>query len=155
MASGNSDIAELVAARLGQAARITTLVENRIRPQHLKKKEALPAITYETVTTDDFYHLQGAAGEAQTRIQIDSYGATRREANQVAFLVNDVLSGLGGVWLGEDDAGDDRVFVSEITRDNKYDRDDPPEPGSDVFRYRRVQDYLVTHTEPVPTLSLE
>lgn len=152
MASADSDIAELVAKRLRQANRLTTLVDNRIRPQHLKKGEELPAITYETVNTEDFYHLQGAAGEAQTRIQFDCYGATRREANQVAFIVNDVLSGLGGAWLGE---GEDRVFVSEITRDNKYDRDDPPEPGGDDFRYRRVQDYVATHTDPVPTLSLE
>lgn len=155
MSSAGSDIAELVAQRLGKAQRLTTLVANRIRPEVLKPKEQIPAITYETINVDDFYHLGGAAGEAQTRIQIDSYGRTRREANQVAFIVNDVLSGLGGVWLGEEGPADDRVFVSEITRDNRYDRRDPPTSGSDDFRYRRVQDYLVTHTEPQPTLSLE
>lgn len=147
-----SDIADLLVQRLLAARQVTTLVGDRIRPDVLPIGDTLPAIRYETITRASEYHLGGASGTATSRVQFDAYGRTRREANALANAVNDVLSGLGGVTLGDDD---DQVRVFDLTRDNDYTRVDPPTAGSDAYRYRRVQDYEITHTEPVPSLTLE
>lgn len=147
-----SDIAELLAARLRQVGPLTTLVANRIRPDVIAQGETLPAVRYKTVADTSWYTLEGAAGEASTRVQFDAYGATRREANLVAHLINQALSGLAGVTLGE---GDDVVEISDCVRDNKFDAIDPPPAGSDQYRRRRVQDYVVVHTEPVPSLTID
>lgn len=147
-----SDIADLIAQRLLEAKQVTTLCAARIRPDALPIGDPLPAIRYETITRVSDYHLAGAAGTAASRVQFDAVAATRREANALANAINDVLSGLGGVTLGADD---DQQSVYDITRDNDYTRVDQPTAGGDSYRYRRVQDYQITHSEPVPSLELQ
>lgn len=145
------DIAELLADRLASARQVTTLVGDRIRPNVLDQNDRLPAIRYETSYCDTDYSLAGESGSASTRIKIDAFGATRREANLVAQAAHDVLGGLSQITLGEDEQA---AHVFDCQRVNSYDQTDQPVRGGDV-RYRRVQEYQVAHTILVPSLELE
>ncbi|MBA3485191.1 MAG: hypothetical protein H0T51_25630 [Pirellulales bacterium] len=144
------DIGELVTQhRLLKAQQLTTEVGDRINPDVLPQGEPLPALRYETNHTDNQHDLSGQSGEAFTRLQIDSYGRTRREANHVAAIVEDLLDGWGGEAIGPDD----QVWVFECTLDNQWDQRDQPAPGSDEYRYIRKQDFVIGHTKPTPSLT--
>lgn len=146
----STDIGELVTQqRLRTALQISTLVGDRIRPDVLAQGDALPALRYETVAVDNQHDLSGQSGEAFTRLQIDCYGRTRREANRLAAVVEDLLDGWGGAYVGPDD----NAWVSDCTLDNQWDTRDEPTAGGAEYRYVRKQDYLISHTKPVPSLT--
>lgn len=149
--SDSYDIAELLAARVRSDARISTLVSDRISPDVLPQGESLPAVRYATIFSDPWLVLSGANSAAQTRVQFDAYADTRREANHIAHLIRDVLHGFGGVALGDDD----QVFVSDCAIDNRWDQTDQPAAGSDSWRYIRKIDFLVSHSEPAPSLTVQ
>lgn len=146
--SDTTDIGELMQRRLQQSQHLSNLVAGRIRPGAIEQSEVLPAVKYEILSSDSQSDLQGASGEAFTRFQCDCYGNTASEASLVAAAVTDVLHGYRG-QLG------DNVFVYDCLQDNKFDRRDPPPPGSRKWRYRRVVDFAISHTESTPTLSLD
>lgn len=146
-----SDAAQLLAHRLASAGQVSTIVGDRIRPDVLAEGERLPAITYETVTLDPDYHLLGEAGTATSRVQFDCYALTKAEAVRIAAAIADVLAGLAGVTLT--DAANNSAYFFDVVRDNVFDRRDPPAAGTDAWRYRRVVDFVATHTIPTPSLD--
>lgn len=152
MTPRRKDIAQLLAARCAVASQVTNVIGLRIRPDVLEPDETLPAATYEVVASDHWHHLLGAAGEAQTRVQFSIYALTRETAERAAYAIRDVLDGYTGT-LTHDDV--DYAFVSDCIIDNWYTRREPDAPGSNRWRYRTVIDFEVSHTEPVPSLTLE
>lgn len=141
-----ADLSEELQARLHDSATVRNKTGGRIRPLVIEPEEKLPAIAYSTVDSESWTHLGGASGEAQTRVQFDCYGRTRREANEVADTVIDCLHTFTGTLT--------TITVVDCVLDNKYDRIDPPAKGSTAWRHRRVIDFLVTHSEATPSLSL-
>lgn len=152
MANDGSDIGERLRGRLLTGRQVTTLCAERIHPDALPAKCLLPAIRYEVVASNEQAHLGGASGYAFSRVQFDCYGVTRRDANQLAQAVKDLLHGFRGE-LSAATPGAFTVQVDDCVVDNQYDRRDPPSPASDAWRYRRVVDFQVSHTTPVPSLS--
>lgn len=144
MSIQDTDIAFAFFQRLKGSTNVTDLVGERIRPDTLKQKETLPAVRYELISSESWQHLGGASGEARSRIQIDSYADTRLMANELAAAVKNLFDGFRGVIAS--------IEVFDCYMDNKYDRVDPPPHGGDTFRKRRTLDFIVTHTEPTPTL---
>jgi hypothetical protein len=141
----------LAVHRLLKAGQVTTICGDRIRPEVLEQGEILPAIAYSTITSDDWHDLEGASGEAQTRVQFNCYALTVRDADRLGKAVEDVLDGFAG-RLGE---GDEVVEVADCVLDNNYRRADPPTPGDRRWRFRRVKDFVVSHSKQLPTLQLE
>lgn len=141
----------LVVYRVAAALQVRHLVGSRVRPQHLEQGETLPAITYQLTSADPQHHLGGAGGEAFSRVTFSCYGRTADEATQVAGQVVDVLDG----WSGPLGEGDDLVFVSDCTLENQYDRPEQPSPGGAHWRYKRVLDFAVSHSQPLPSLAVE
>lgn len=147
MSNQNADIGELLQAYLAESAKIKDLVGGRITPDAFEEGEGLPAIRYDVITSDDQHHLGGASGYAFSRVQFDCAATTRNQANQIGFAVADVIDGFTG-YLGEGDL----VDVDDCILDNKYNRRDQPTPGAAAWRYVRVLDFSVSHTQPTPTL---
>lgn len=139
-----SDVDDLLQQLLRHDPKITNEVGDRIRPGALEQGDMMPAIVYDVVARDVQTHLGGPAGYSFSRIQFTSYGDSKEQAKRVAKQVYNCLHG----FTGDLDASH---HVDDCMLDNEYDRRDPPSDGSSKFRFRRVQDYLISHTEPVPT----
>lgn len=146
MAITDTDIAYRIEQRLAASSPIAALVATRIRPMVLNENEQMPAIRYEMLSSDSWATLGESGKECQSRIQIDCYGSTMIQAAQVAAAVKSNLDGLAGVTLGS-------VFVWDCVMDNRYDMVDPPPAGGKHWRKRRTMDFVVTHSEPTPTLT--
>lgn len=100
-----------VRARLLEVATVTDLVGTgtaaRIFPMQLPQAlEVWPAITYQVVSGRPEYNLQGAAGLAEIRLQIDCWAAQRGKADayaqvrELAEAVRGALSGYRGTVGG-------------------------------------------------------
>lgn len=142
-----TDVAELLAERLTRHAALRDLVGDRIRPDALEPGEELPAVAYKTTSTIPYQHLGGASAFAQSRVTFGAYGRTRREANRVAAQIRDALDGLAGPLGG--------LTICDCVRDNDYAALDPPTPGDERWRRRRVVDFVVSYLEPTPSLEVE
>ncbi len=140
----------LAVHRVRASLAVTTITADRVRPDMLQQNEQLPACCYGVVSSEPWHDLEGAGGGAQSRVQFNAYALTREEADRLGAAIEDCLDGFAGM-LGE---GDEAVFVSDCMLDNDYPRVDPPSPGDNRWRYRRVKDFLVTHSKPLPTLQL-
>lgn len=145
MAITDEDLTFLICQRLKDSASVSALVSGRVRPDTLNENETMPAIRYDLITKNSWKTLQGSGDKATSRVQIECYGTTRLEANAVAAAVKNNLDGFRGPL------GDLNIF--DCVMDNQYDSIDPPTSGSKHWRKRRVLDFLITHTEPTPTLT--
>ncbi|MEM8668727.1 MAG: DUF3168 domain-containing protein [Planctomycetota bacterium] len=144
MAITDEDIAWQIERRLATDSDVAGLVGNRIRPQVIEPNEAMPAIRYEELSHNYWPLLNQPMTDGQTRLQIDCYGQTSLQARQVAAAVKSSLHGFSGLL------GSIRVF--DCVMDTRYDRVDPPPPGGKSWRKRRTMDFLISHSEPAPTL---
>lgn len=152
MIGADNDVARaLVVHRVAESARVRALVGGRIRPGVLDADDALPAVVYSIVSSQHWHHLQGAAGGGQARVQFAAYAYSAAEAADVAGAIRDALDGFAG-RLGD---GEDAIAVYDCTLDNDYERHDPPTPGDHRWRRRRVIDFEVSHSEPLPSHELE
>lgn len=145
-----STIAVLLASRLVAHAPLTTLVGERIRPHVLAQGDPYPGVTYGVLNTVPDYDLSGESGAAETRVEFAVYALDYDELNLAGNLIVDQLAGFAG-FLG---SGDERRRVYDCVRDNDYERTEPPAAGDARWVYRRVIDFLVNHSEPIPTLEL-
>lgn len=143
-----TDVGELIQQYLLDATDFTTVAGTRLRPDVLDQNDELPAATYETTFKDSQHHLGGASDGAFTRLRINCYAATRLEANRLAAIVRDLLHGYTGP-LGVNG----QVTVHDCMQDNEWDTREQPSDGSGQWRFCRNQDYLISHTEPVPGLT--
>lgn len=144
MAITETDLSFLIQQRLAEDSAIAAIVKDRIRPDHLDTNEKLPAIRYELLNSIHWPLLNTPPTEGQSRLQIDAYADLRIQANNLAEKIRSNLHGFSG------DLGSIRVHDCFMT--NRYDRRDPPPPGGKKWRNIRVMDFLISHTEPVPTL---
>ncbi len=144
MAITDDDLGFLLRQRLAAESAVTALVNDRIRPDTLATNEIMPAIRYEMISSSQWELLNTPPTDAQSRIQIDAYGATRLECNNLAEVIRKNLHGFSGT-LGN-------IRIYDCFMDNRYDSVDNPEAGSSTWRKRRTMDFVISHSEPVPTL---
>tara|TARA_R110000782_G_scaffold167129_10_gene259368 strand:+ start:5474 stop:5866 length:393 start_codon:yes stop_codon:yes gene_type:complete len=97
----------LTAALLGTAA-ITAAIGTRLAPAGGLQDEALPAITYQRISTVGNNHLDGGSTLDVAHMQINSWAVTARAAKQLADLVRRAIEPLG-------DPGDPPAIGTFIT----------------------------------------
>lgn len=119
---------------------VESAVGLRISPEPIEQGTRLPAISYFVIDSESGEDLQGAVGVAHTRIQIDVYAAKRIQANQIADEIRKAIQGFRGRMGG--------VFVHGVSAGSAArDSTDAPTDGSDVHRYLRSRDYVISHEE--------
>lgn len=126
----------LRAALLGSPA-IVALVGDRIGPEPLPQKPALPAITYRLVSGVRWTGRGKPLGLARPRIQIDSWAADYNQVKALAAAVQGALcpeDGLSGTFAG--------VEVDVITPAGERDLYEP-----DTGLRRVSADFFVSHKE--------
>lgn len=138
-----SSIKQSVRTRLLQSATITALVGANVFTGRSDQGQALPRINIQRISGGQEHDLDGAAANANPRIQIDCYAATDIACDTLADAVRNMLDGYTGV-MGTH-------FVDVAYQDDRHDGEDAPIDGSDVATYRVTQDYFIRYTEPTPT----
>lgn len=129
-------ISDLV-AYLGSSSPISSLISTRIYPDIPPQSATFPAISYSQISRVGTYVLAGDVHKARSRIQIDSWAATRKQSLQLADEIRARLSGFFGSMSG--------TQVHFITLDNQFFLFD--EEAGVTGIYRVVQDYIISHLE--------
>ena len=88
-----------------------------------QRGRSLPAITVHKVSGGPEHDLDGSAGNAIPRIQVDSWAATDTDCDELAEAVRNVLQGFGS-QAGGSLMGD--VRVGAVILDNEISLPEPP-----------------------------
>ena len=125
-----------IKAKLTAAA---TAAAGRIYPKIRPAKAALPAITYQRITTERVRSHTGPSGLAYPRFQINAWAATWDAANALAVEIRTALDGSIGTW---DDAD-----VQACDLEDEGDLEAVPTEGASRMRHGIRQDYIIRHAE--------
>ena len=135
----NVDIGVAIAGHIQTLSDVTAMVQSRVYSDVVPQTSGVPAVLLRIVSEIPNNALDGPLGMDRARIQIDSYGRTRPEANELAWHI----------WRGlaaADPQDINSVRVVDIIRDSgvRY-ANDRAEAGSDQVRFLSSQDFLVNY----------
>lgn len=118
---------------------VVALVNTRISTDVLPQGASMPAVILNIVSDTGNDCLHGTmVGTDTATMQVDCYGITRSEAEQVWQTVRSALVGYRGVSEG--------TSIQAIAQSSgRQFLTDRPDMGSDSWRYRSVQDFSVTY----------
>jgi hypothetical protein len=120
-------------ARLLAAVGVSALVGTRVDWSERPQGDALPSITLHMISPGRGYHHGGAQDLADTRVQVDCWGAELEDAHAVAAAVIPIL---------EPKATQGSTIFSNSFLDGARDFDPESLPGG-VTGYRRSLDFIV------------
>lgn len=139
-----ADIGVAIVAHLKTKTAVTDLIgsgaDMRINAGYLPQCETLPAVVYHEITGTSYEHLVQGAGTVQDRYQIDCYADTAIAAVELREQIRLAMQTFNhAIWGG--------IYIHGCNSDTKHSGTDEPEDGSDAWRYRYSQDYLITYAE--------
>lgn len=114
---------------------VSGAVVDRVEPLHLSQDSAMPAITYQVISTPR-EKTHTSRGKAHPRIQLNCYDKTYIGAKAVAKAIRVGCDGFKGSMNGRQ--------VDEISVQGENDDYD-----SVTERYRRIVDVIIWHKEEV------
>jgi len=131
---------------------ITSLVGNRVFPSYVPQKNAAwPCITYTVVSNNSAHHLQGGAGFAERRLQIDVYAKTEESRDNVVEALRNQLQGFPAAGTsGTIGAG---TVVTSIVYKGSRDLYESDQEKADVGYFRNSTDYWIRFQESAPTFA--
>lgn len=88
---------ESLVAKLLAASGLTALVVDRINWNKIAAPAVAPYVILRRISGGRDYHMGGASGLVETRVQVDCLGSTYASAKAVARAVESALSGFRGV----------------------------------------------------------
>lgn len=121
-------------AKLLASAGITALVGQRINWGRRNQAEALPAIVLHRIDGAPDYHLTGASGIVESRVQVDCWGASYGSAKAVTRAVEAVVS---AAHFTQGAVRFDAILIVD-ERDSTFDENNTP-------LYRTSLDLTVFH----------
>lgn len=92
---------------------IAEVVVDRIYPQMLPEGAIVPAITYQTISSNVSYVSSGQSCYQQVDYQLDHWALTREEVTSLEDLTRQRLSGYRGRWPGG-------IRIGGIFQKNRY-----------------------------------
>lgn len=116
---------ESLVARLNATPGVTALVGTRIYPMLIPQGAAMPAVTYQRISTVRPGSLRGPVGQADPRIQVNSWADTYGTAKALADQVRRSLDGYAtldvhALILGEQDLLNPDGLRKCVTQDFSY-----------------------------------
>ena len=120
-------------------------IDGRIYAGRIPDKGKLPCVVIQVVSTTRHYHVGGESGITESIVQVDVWGESITEVDEIAELIRNRTSGYNGT------AGDETIRVGLIVREG--DTTDQPKDGSGKWIYRHSRDFQVFYTTTVPTLA--
>ena len=140
MAIQDTDIALAMSKLVADDAGVQAIVADRVRPNIVPQDDAMPAITVELTSQEGWHSLTGGTTACRSRLQFNCIADSKADSIEAAAAVLAVLDGYRGK-VGQ-------IFVSSTVRDNQYDLLDSPTKGADDWRFRRVIDFSICHSQP-------
>jgi hypothetical protein len=125
------------------ATNLTSIVGLHIYPVVLPQTAGLPAITYARITGGHDHNLKQATGAAIPTFELDCWGATYDQADQLAEAVRQKMQGFSGA-MGS-------TLVTSVLLDDEVDAFEPNDDGSDTGLYRITLKYRIQYRESIPT----
>lgn len=136
-------ILQSIRTRLLSQTAVTDIVGTRIHPQWRPQDGALAAITLQRISEDHVHNLEGGAGLARPRIQVDCWSSKYSEAQSLGEAVREALQGFTGTV--------DSVTIHSCLLDNRADLFEPPKDGSDKGIYHIALDFQLIYGESIPS----
>lgn len=128
-------IQSAIYAKLGQ------LVSNRIYPSVAPQGAPFPRITYAVVGADHPRHLLGTGGIVKDSIQIDCWGASAGEANDLATNCRNLIDNNRNVLWGTE-------TISQCWVDSQLDSCEQQQDGTSLPIYRSTLFVSIWMQEP-------
>lgn len=113
---------------------IVTTIQDRLYPDKLPQKPTLPALVYNNIGGTPVAQHSGAASLEHTRIQIDAYARTSRDARILIDKVRQALESYRGTM------GSHRVDAIFVIDHAVGDFDDIPDD------FRRMSEFEIWHS---------
>lgn len=127
-------------AILSADAGVTSLVGQRMGPDHFNQDTERPSICYWHISATAYDCMSGGTGMETARIRIETIGDTRAEADAVWLAVNKALTKTNkrGIYGG--------VAVQSISQGSGCQHlADRPLDGSENWLYRTIQSFDVSY----------
>jgi len=102
---------------------------------------SFPAIVYNRISSQHVHHLRGGAGIAKARYQIDCWGRSLDDSEDLAEKIRLSLQGYAGP-MGN-------AVVTAVVLDSMFSNYEGPVDDSDIGLYRVSSDYLICYREAV------
>ena len=100
---------------------------------------AAPCVLIWVTSEDVWNHLEGQNAVDQASVQVDSYGTTRGQANDIAYAIKQHLAAFLYGTMGN-------VLIRELVRETGIVHGvDRPTDGSAAYRYISGQKFSVTY----------
>jgi hypothetical protein len=141
-------VEEALIAQLATKASVTGLVRSRIYPGVIPAGVAFPAIRYTKVSAPREQTLEGPAGLAFPRLQLDCLARTKAQAARLAEALRNALDGEMQMWWGGDETGVWIEYVELVDEGEVYDDATDTDEGQ-LFGHRL--DLVIAHREGAPT----
>ena len=109
----------------------------------------LDHVTYQVVSAGHEHHLTAAAGMVQKRVQVDVWATTSITRDSISEAIREALDGYRGD-MGEEGS---TVSVRCCHLSNELDSYDSPQSKNEFGVFRHTMDFMVWHTESVPTFD--
>lgn len=136
MAGDIVNLGEAVRTLLLEKQTIVDMVGTTVCNDHLPQTTQPPAIVYSIISELANDCFDGPLGFDAARVQVDCYGKSRPESNELWQLVRGTLAGFRGVVAD--------TFIKSVTQaGGQYYATDRAEAGTDQHRYRTIQDFFV------------
>ena len=136
MAGDVVDLGESIRELLLGHQPIKDIVESRVYNDHLPQTSKTPAVVLTIISEIANDCFDGPLGFDAARVQVDCYATNRPTTNELWQLCRGVLAGYRGVSAD--------VFIKSVTQSGgQFWATDRAEAGSDIHRYRTIQDFLV------------
>lgn len=123
-------------------AAIAAIVGTRVYPVKNAEGNRLDCIVYFRVLETELYHYLGRAGLVGARFQIDVLSQTNGQANALADLVKEALSGYSGLWSYGGNSPSDTVPVQGVFLQTAFEDYD-----EETKLYRVSRDYMIWYED--------
>jgi len=141
-------VEEALRAQLATKAGVTSLIATRIYPGAIPPKPALPAIRYTKVSGPREQALDGPAGLAYPRLQLDCLARTKAAAARLAEAVRNALDGEMQTWWGGEETG---VWIEYVELEDEGEVYDDATDTDEAQLFGHRLDLIIAHREAAPT----
>jgi len=136
-----SDVRIDLRAYLAGNAQLSALVGTRVYVGYAEQDAPRPYLVLHMISGGHEHDLDGGAGFAVPRIQINCVADEPIAAGNLSDVLREQMAGFVGAWNGRE--------IGVALLDDETDLPDTPQDGSDRPRSAIAHDYLVWHKESV------
>ncbi len=142
-------VTKALASHLLHSVGVSARTEERVYNRIARGDAGMPRIVYTQISGNPTRHLRAPSGLKQAAFQIDCWGSTPDEADEVAEAVRDALDQYQGT-LGH---GMNTVLGATVFIDGPRADFTPSRSGKRVTKFRALLEAVVWYREALPVLN--